>query len=87
MEDNRGLILTVIGLPASFMFDIIMRVSNSINSKKIERYVLYLLEYKPHSWKQPHSLKTSIKLLQNYQIFIKTVSLLPGNDFDIKDDA
>merc|ERR1712223_240276 len=25
MEDNRGLILTVIGLPASFMFDIIMR--------------------------------------------------------------
>lgn len=29
MEDNRGLILTVIGLPASFLFDIIMRVSQS----------------------------------------------------------
>jgi len=28
MEDNRGLILTVIGLPASFMFDIIMRTRN-----------------------------------------------------------
>jgi hypothetical protein len=26
MEDNRGLILTVIGLPASFLFDHIMRV-------------------------------------------------------------
>ena len=27
MEDNRGLILTVIGLPASFLFDLVMRVS------------------------------------------------------------
>ena len=26
MEDNRGLILTVFGLPASFMFDIVMQV-------------------------------------------------------------
>ena len=32
MEDNRGLILTVIGLPASFIFDLIMRVSKSILS-------------------------------------------------------
>ena len=28
MEDNRGLILTVIGLPASFIFDLIMRTRN-----------------------------------------------------------
>lgn len=28
MEDNRGLILTVFGLPASFIFDIIMQVRN-----------------------------------------------------------
>ena len=27
MEDNRGLILTVFGLPASFMFDIVMQVT------------------------------------------------------------
>ena len=27
MEDNRGLILTVIGLPASFIFDLIMQVN------------------------------------------------------------
>ena len=27
MEDNRGLILTVIGLPASFIFDLVMQVS------------------------------------------------------------
>ena len=27
MEDNRGLILTVIGLPASFIFDLVMEVS------------------------------------------------------------
>ena len=33
MEDNRGLILTVIGLPASFMFDIILQVLNNINFK------------------------------------------------------
>ena len=26
MEDNRGLILTVFGLPLSFMFDIVMQV-------------------------------------------------------------
>ena len=26
MEDNRGLILTVFGLPASFLFDIVMQV-------------------------------------------------------------
>ncbi len=26
LEDNRGLILTVIGLPASFLFDIVMQV-------------------------------------------------------------
>ena len=26
LEDNRGLILTVIGLPASFMFDVILQV-------------------------------------------------------------
>lgn len=30
MEDNRGLILTVIGLPASFIFDLIMQVRNWI---------------------------------------------------------
>ena len=29
MEDNRGLILTVIGLPASFIFDLVMQVSIS----------------------------------------------------------
>jgi len=28
MEDNRGLILTVIGLPASFLFDLVMRTRN-----------------------------------------------------------
>jgi hypothetical protein len=27
MEENRGLILTLIGLPASFLFDAVMRVS------------------------------------------------------------
>ena len=27
MEDNRGLILTVVGLPASFMFDVVFQVS------------------------------------------------------------
>ncbi len=32
MEDNRGLILTVIGLPASFMFDVIMQVELQHNS-------------------------------------------------------
>ena len=26
MEDNRGLILTVFGLPLSFLFDIVMQV-------------------------------------------------------------
>ena len=29
MEDNRGLILTFIGLPASFIFDLIMQVKLS----------------------------------------------------------
>ncbi len=29
MEDNRGLILTVIGLPASFMFDVVLQVNMS----------------------------------------------------------
>ena len=33
MEDNRGLILTVIGLPASFMFDIILQVLHRHNFK------------------------------------------------------
>merc|ERR1719150_3538363 len=28
MEDNRGLILTVIGLPLSFLFDLVMQVRN-----------------------------------------------------------
>ena len=28
MEDNRGLILTVVGLPLSFMFDLVMQVRN-----------------------------------------------------------
>lgn len=28
MEDNRGLILTVVGLPASFMFDVVFQVRN-----------------------------------------------------------
>ena len=28
MEDNRGIILTVFGLPASFIFDLIMQVRN-----------------------------------------------------------
>ena len=28
MEDNRGLILTVVGLPASFIFDVVFQVSN-----------------------------------------------------------
>ena len=28
MEDNRGLILTVFGLPLSFLFDIVMQVKN-----------------------------------------------------------
>ena len=27
MEDNRGLILTVFGLPASFLFDMLMQVN------------------------------------------------------------
>ena len=29
LEDNRGLILTLIGLPASFMFDLVMQVSEA----------------------------------------------------------
>ena len=29
MEENRGLILTVFGLPASFLFDIVMQVQKS----------------------------------------------------------
>ena len=28
MEDNRGLILTVLGLPLSFLFDLVMQVRN-----------------------------------------------------------
>ena len=28
MEDNRGLILTVVGLPLSFLFDLVMQVRN-----------------------------------------------------------
>ncbi len=27
LEDNRGLILTVVGLPASFLFDVVMQAS------------------------------------------------------------
>jgi hypothetical protein len=34
MEENRGLILTVIGLPASFIFDTILRVN-----KKFDTYL------------------------------------------------
>ena len=39
MEDNRGLILTVIGLPASFIFDLVMQVS-CIN-KVVGMYYIY----------------------------------------------
>jgi uncharacterized protein YceK len=42
MEENRGLILTVIGLPASFIFDTILRV------KKIDTYLfkkIYFLTF------------------------------------------
>ena len=28
MEDNRGLILTVLGLPLSFLFDLVMQLRN-----------------------------------------------------------
>ena len=28
MEDNRGLILTVVGLPLSFLFDLVMQARN-----------------------------------------------------------
>ena len=28
MEDNRGLILTVVGLPASFLFDVVLQTRN-----------------------------------------------------------
>ena len=31
MEENRGLILTCIGLPASFIFDTILRVRMMMN--------------------------------------------------------
>ena len=32
MEENRGLILTLIGLPASFIFDTVMRVSRQFSA-------------------------------------------------------
>ena len=35
MEDNRGLILTVIGLPASFIFDLIMQVGTQCKNVRI----------------------------------------------------
>ena len=41
----------------------------------------------PHSWIQPHPLKTQIKPFQNDRVFIKTVSSLPGNDFNINRDV
>ena len=28
LEDNRGLLLTVVGLPLSFLFDLVMQVRN-----------------------------------------------------------
>ena len=30
MEDNRGLILTVFGLPLSFLFDLVMQVGKTL---------------------------------------------------------
>ena len=35
MEDNRGLILTVFGLPLSFIFDLVMQVYKEAVSKKL----------------------------------------------------
>ena len=35
MEDNRGLILTVFGLPLSFIFDLVMQVYKVAIAKKL----------------------------------------------------
>ena len=35
MEDNRGLILTVFGLPLSFIFDLVMQVYKEAIAKKL----------------------------------------------------
>ena len=35
MEDNRGLILTVFGLPLSFIFDLVMQVYKMAIAKKL----------------------------------------------------
>ena len=40
-----------------------------------------------HSWIQPQPSKTQIKLFQNYQVFIQTVLLGPGNGSNSKCDA
>ena len=33
MEDNRGLILTVVGLPASFIFDVVFQARTEFNQR------------------------------------------------------
>ena len=47
MEDNRGLILTVIGLPASFIFDLVMQVSCTNIEMGNTNTVSALLHYAP----------------------------------------
>ena len=46
MEDNRGLILTLFGLPASFIFDMLMQVttfSDTHDNRQITYYADYVL--------------------------------------------
>ena len=37
MEDNRGLILTVFGLPLSFIFDLVMQVFEDFVSSNMQK--------------------------------------------------
>ncbi len=60
MEDNRGLILTLFGLPLSFLFDQALQVPTLYcHGTRIEKKTMFY--YCRQNWLHPHPLNTAIK--------------------------